>query len=122
MEAGLLAIGHASLKLSKLAMMESHALHLLQVNDIKTEPEHQNKGEASRLMNELCRRADMSTCLLVLRPEPFDEEPLNAEALEKWYGKFGFHRIQDKPVLLCRDPKRKVWSIDTDEVSEVGGR
>lgn len=113
MEAGLLAMGHSSLKLSPLAMMESHAMRLLQVSDVKTDPEHQAKGEGTKLMNELCRRADLSNCLLVLTPD--------TPKLESWYLKFGFRRIQDKPVLLCRDPKVKVWNIETDQVAEVGG-
>lgn len=105
-------MGHASLKLATLAGMEGR--DLLQVVDLKTDEEHRNKGEATRLMEEVCRRADLSKFLLVLMPEP--------RSLESWYGKFGFKTIQHKPsMLMCREPKRKVWNIDTDEVAEVGG-
>lgn len=119
MEAGLLAMGHASMKLTPLAGLEDR--HLLTISDLKTDEEHQNKGEATRLMEEACRRADMSTFLLILSPVPFNGSPLSAQNLERWYGKFGFKKIQDKPVMMCRDPKRKVWNINTDEVAEVGG-
>ena len=119
MEAGLLAQGHASLKLSPLAGMEDR--QLLQISDLKVDEEHQNQGEATRLMEEVCRRADMSMFLLILSPQPFNNGPLSAQNLQRWYGKFGFKVVQDKPVLMCRDPKRKVWNIDTDEVAEVGG-
>lgn len=120
MEAGLLAMGHSSLKLSPLAGME--AKHVLCISSLKTAPEHRKEGEATRLMNEACRRADLSQFLLVLTPASFDDGPLRDKDLERWYSKFGFHRIQDKPaVLMCREPKRKVWNIETDEVAEVGG-
>lgn len=120
MEAGLLAVGHASLKLSPVAGLVTR--NLLQITDLKTDPDHQHKGEATRLMSEACRRADMSTFILILKPEPFNQGPLSAKNLERWYETFGFKRIQDRPaVLMCREPKRKVWNIDTDEVVEVGG-
>lgn len=119
MEAGLLAIGHSSLKLSPMAGMESK--HVLTISSLKTAQEHRKEGEATKLMNEVCRRADMSQFLLVLTPARFDDGPLDDKELERWYAKFGFHRIQDKPVLMCREPKRKVWNIETDEVAEVGG-
>ena len=119
MEAGNVYLNYASLKLSPLPGMEGR--DLLQITELATQPFWQNEGEATRLMQEVCRRADMSNFILVLTPEPFGRKPLSAEQLEKWYGKFGFDRIQDKPVLMCREPKRKVWNIDTDEVVEVGG-
>lgn len=112
MEAGLVAQGHASLKLAPLVGMEDR--DLLQIVDLKTHEDHRNKGEASRLIEEICRRADLSNFLLVLSPEP--------RSLESFYKKFGFATIQQKPsMLMCREPKRKVWNIDTDEVAEVGG-
>lgn len=112
MEAGLVAMGHSSLKLAPLAGMEDR--DLLQIVDLKTDEQHRSKGEASKLMEEVCRRADLSKFLLVLNPEP--------RSLEGFYKKFGFVTIQHKPsMLMCRDPKKKVWNIDTDEVVEVGG-
>lgn len=119
MESGLLAMGHSSLKLTPLAGMEDK--HVLSISSLKTAEEHRNQGEATKLMEEACRRADMSQFLLVLTPARFDHSPLNDKELERWYSKFGFHRIQDKPVLMCREPKRKVWNIETDQVAEVGG-
>lgn len=112
MEAGLVALGHSSLKLAPLYGMEGR--ELLQIADLKTDEQHRNKGEATRLMEEICRRADLSMFILILMPEP--------RSLESFYKKFGFKTIQQKPsMLMCRDPKRKVWNIDTDEVVEVGG-
>jgi GNAT superfamily N-acetyltransferase len=87
---------------------------VLQVVDLKTDEQHRNKGEATKLMQELCRRADLSNFLLILTPE--------SRSLESFYKKFGFTTIQHKPShIMCRDPKRKVWNIETDEVAEVGG-
>lgn len=112
MEAGLVAMGHSSLKLAPLAGMESR--DLLQIFDLKTDEQHRNQGEATKLIEEVCRRADLSKFLLILTPEP--------QSLEGFYKRFGFVTIQRKPsMLMCRDPKRKVWNIDTDEVAEVGG-
>lgn len=112
MESGLVAMGHASLKLAPLAGMESR--DLLQIVDLKTDEQHRNKGEATKLMEEICRRADMSNFLLILTPEP--------KSMQGFYKKFGFKTIQEKPShIMCRDPKRKVWNIESDQVAEVGG-
>ena len=119
MEAGLVAMGHASLKLTPMVGMEDKPV--LTISSLKTAPEHRQEGEATKLMREVCRRADMSQFILVLTPAKFDNGPLGDKELEAWYSRFGFERIQAKPVLMCREPKRKVWDIETDRVAEVGG-
>lgn len=117
METGIVALGHSSLHLIEMPGLEGK--HVLQITRLKTDPAFRNQGEATKLMQEICRRADMSKFLLVLGPARFDGGPLNAQSLEDWYKSFGFRRIQDKPVLMCRDPKQKVWNIETDQVQEV---
>lgn len=113
MESGLIVKGLSSLKLAPLVGMEEK--QLLELSSLRTAKDSRNQGHATALLKEVCRRADMSMYILVLSPEPFENSPLTAKDLERWYGKFGFERIQDKPVMLCRDPKQRVYDIETDE-------
>lgn len=113
MEPGLIILGPSSLKLVPLAGCEDR--DLLQIVSLATDVDSRQQGAATRLMQEVCRRADMSMLMLVVSPEPFGKRALDAKQLERWYEKFGFERIQDKPVMLCRDPKQRVYDIETDE-------
>lgn len=78
--------------------------NLLEVKSVRTDPAYRNKRYAKSMLSSVCNEADWDKTLLVLSPEPYDNCPLTAEQLEAWYAKRGFVRIQDDPVLMCRDP------------------
>lgn len=119
MKLGIRTNGPSSLKLSYMkAVVDGQ---LLEVSAVATWPTERKKGHATSLMKEVCQEADEAQTLLVLVPDSFDPEGMNTDQLEKWYEKFGFKRIQDKPVLMCRDPKRKVYDIESDSVKVSGG-
>lgn len=119
MKLGINTNGPSSLKLSYMkAVVDGQ---LLEISDLATWPTERNKGHATSLLKEVCQEADESQTLLVLVPNSFDTNALTTDQLEKWYEKFGFKRIQDKPVLMCRDPKRKVYDIESDSVKVSGG-
>lgn len=113
MKLGINTNGPSSLKLSPFAIAHENAGKLLELSALATWPSERNKGHATALLEEVCKQADESGTLLVLQPD--------GETLEKWYEKFGFARIQDKPVMMCRDPQRMVYDIETDQTVKVGG-
>lgn len=118
MKLGINTNGSSSLKLSYLnALIDGQ---LLEISDLATWPSERNKGHATALLREVCDEADKSATLLVLTPSAFGSDGMTTEQLEAWYSTFGFKRIQDKPkVLMCREPKRSVYDIETDTVKEV---
>lgn len=107
MEPGTRSNGPASLQLVRMAGIdESVAEGLLEVKSVLTVKPSRRQGHASRLMTDLCAEADKSGTLLVLTPEQFDNGPIGSKQLQSWYERFRFVAIQDKPVLMCRDPVR----------------
>ena len=66
----------------------------------------QGHGEATALMWSVCREADNASMVLIVQAEPF-APGLTLDRLRKWYSKFGFVPIQERPcVLLARQPER----------------
>lgn len=78
--------------------------NLLEVKSVHTPKESRDARHASRLLAEVCKEADADRVILVLAPDAYDAGPLDNASLEAWYGAAGFARIQDDPVLMCRDP------------------
>lgn len=62
------------------------------------------KGHASALMKNVCKEADIEWLTLLVRVKAFDDG-LSDEQLQKFYGKFGFEKIQDEPCLMSRSPR-----------------
>lgn len=67
---------------------------------------HRNQGYATTLMYKVCREADAAGLTLLLWPKAYDDlGGLSDQYLEGWYAeRFGFHRIQQNPVLMARMP------------------
>jgi len=70
---------------------------------ISVRAENSRKGHASALMCKVCNEADRQRIVLLLEAKPFDDG-MNEDQLMRWYGRFGFIRIQDEPVLMARQP------------------
>lgn len=105
MEPGTRSNGPASLQLVRMVGIDKSVTDgLLEVKSVKTAKPNRRRGHASRLMVDVCAEADKSGTILVLTPEQFDNGPIGTKQLEHWYERFGFEVIQDKPVLMCRDP------------------
>ena len=63
------------------------------------------KGDATALMYQVCAEADKWWFTLLVQVLPFDDG-MTMEQLQKWYGRFGFLKIQDEPcVLMVRSPQ-----------------
>lgn len=79
-----------------------------EITKVHTEPDAQNRGQATALLHEVCKEADRYGITLVLWPRPYgDDIALSQGQLIDWYGRvFGFHQIQAEPPLMARMP----WS------------
>lgn len=62
------------------------------------------KGHATALLHTVTAEADREWMTLLIHVEPFDDG-MTGEQLMKWYGRFGFVKIQDDPVLMARSPQ-----------------
>lgn len=79
---------------------------LRQLTRVYTPPECRRRGDMRWLLCEVVLEADRERTVLVLEPDPFEESPLDADALELLYRKFGFQTIQREPVvLMARQPR-----------------
>lgn len=97
--------GPASLYLVPMdGIDESVTDGLLQIISMHTVKPSRRQGHASKLLTAVCEEADTANIILVLTPEQFDNGPIGTQQLKSWYEKHGFNVIQDKPVLMCRDP------------------
>lgn len=63
-----------------------------EVHSLHTEPGMRGKGQATKLLNQVCAEADKCDKVLILLP---DDDKLMA-----WYQKFGFELIQQEPKML----------------------
>jgi predicted GNAT family acetyltransferase len=97
--------GPATLKLGFNTSVPAHLRGgLLEVTHVHTPEGERRKGYASLLMQKVCAEADAAGKVLMLMPKPYDDGPLDVQALLDWYGGFGFEPIQTKPVIMARRP------------------
>ena len=69
-----------------------------EVFNVKTDDDKIGLGYGTHLMHQVCDEADKYKKVLLLIPD--------SGKLETWYSKFGFNKVQDKPVvLMIRNPK-----------------
>lgn len=66
---------------------------VMEVSSVSTDANMQRKGYATRLMQRVCRDADLSGIVLVLIP-----------AVHSFYERFGFKVIQSDPIMMARAP------------------
>jgi predicted GNAT family acetyltransferase len=78
-----------------------------EVVKVWTDPGHRAQGYATELMKQVCEEADVEGVVLILQPRPF-ENNISKDKLIAWYKRFGFVKLQDKPVLMARAPTFKV--------------
>jgi predicted GNAT family N-acyltransferase len=85
--------------------------NLIEITRVYTKPERRKMGDARWLLCEVCVNADETQTFLMLSPKPFDDEPMDADALEGFYRRFGFKVMQREAddgtphVIMVRQPK-----------------
>lgn len=96
--------GSAGLKLSYSQGVPSHLRGgIREITNLYTAADSRGKGDASKLLQDVCNEADHERLVLILMPIPFDKvDALSELNLIEWYAKFGFTIIQDKPTMMAR--------------------
>lgn len=61
------------------------------------------RGHGSQLLQQICDAADEAQVILSLEIMP--SGPLDYEALQDWYWRYGFYELQSIPGIYCRNPK-----------------
>jgi len=74
---------------------------------LSTAKDQRLQGYATELMKAVCDEADTENIVLMLCPQPFDDN-ISKDRLVAFYKRFGFVKTQDKPVLMARAPEFKV--------------
>ena len=62
-----------------------------------------NKGQASKILSQICEDSDLCRQNLYLEPSPFGEDGIDVEGLRSWYSRFGF--VNNGPYFMKRKPK-----------------
>lgn len=65
------------------------------------DPDHRNKGHASRLLKKLQNRANDEKLIIVAHPYHYESD---TDKLIKFYEANGFKKIQDSPALMALFP------------------
>ena len=64
------------------------------IHDLQTPKGMRGKGLGTKILDQVCKEADLDGTTLILMPD--------SDKLEKWYNGFDFKRVQDNPVLMIR--------------------
>lgn len=75
------------------------------IRHLTTKPERRRKGDATYLLAKVCVEADHALTTLILDAVPFDESPLDEQALMLFYRRFGFRLIDDTINTMIREPR-----------------
>ena len=70
------------------------------------------QGHASALLLSICTKADINGIVLMLNPKSEDDNGMNTDQLMDWYSKFGFVKIQDKPIVLMARPVKELGDVN----------
>lgn len=101
MKPGARTHGAASLRLSHNPHVPAHLRGgLLEISHVQTINTARQRGQASLLLQKVCAEADAAGMVLLLRPLPYDDAPMDRAQLMDWYSRFGFDVIQTHPVTL----------------------
>lgn len=87
---------------------------VLEVASCRTEHGSRRQGYGTKLMQEICGDADIERQVIVLMPKAYDGGP---KELDKFYGRFGFIKIQRAPVLMARMPH--IFKVRMSEISQA---
>lgn len=117
MKPGIYEEGPARLRLSYCSQIAQHLRgNLLELSSLVTDPEWRGKGYATALMWKTVRACDLNKMALLLNVQPFDDEPLDTEALSAWYRRFGFRDLPGSPGVMFRMP---YWEAPKPQPTEV---
>lgn len=105
MREGMVFDGPASAMLSVSSVLPRHMEgRAYEVSSVFVPVDHRREGNGSNLIRTICASADMDGVMLILMVSPLNDGGgvMDSGQLERWYGRFGFRKIQDDPVLMAR--------------------
>jgi len=86
-----------------LGVPEKMRKDIREISRLECKPEYRGRGNATALLESICKEADAKKMILMLTVEPFDDSPMTKEQLADWYGTtFNFNPIQLEPLILAR--------------------
>lgn len=105
MKPGIRQHGPATLKLSFNSTVPANLRGgVLELTHLIVPSQHRGQGYASLLLQKVCAEADEAGKVLLLMPKPYGDAPMDRDALQGLYERFGFEVIQERPVLMARRP------------------
>jgi N-acetylglutamate synthase-like GNAT family acetyltransferase len=81
---------------------------VLEISNVFTEPVYRKQGYATELIKQITDAADESKTVLALM--------CKAE-LTRWYARFGFVTIQQKPILMARMPQ--IFKVNMKPIAQA---
>jgi len=99
MKTGTITLGNASLHLGYSGIVAPNKRGLLrEITDFHVPEEFRGKGEGDMLLADVCKEADDSNIILMLKAD--------TKRLQSFYARHGFVTIQDDAdILMARQPK-----------------
>lgn len=98
MEPRTFTLGPATCRVRRCNALSQHMVkHTRELCDLYVPPEERRKGHATALVRAVLKHTDAAGLSLLVRP-PIDSQ--------EWFRRFGFMRIQEKPLLLARSAGR----------------
>lgn len=97
------AQGHSRLTVKEVegeGFTPEEAQRVRMIVGLHTDRGYRRKGDATRLMKQVCGEADEDGTLLLLEPKPDDDAEFDEFLLQNFYRRFGFTRVQKAPVVL----------------------
>lgn len=75
-----------------------------EISHLYVAPEHRRQGEATRLLESICRQANRLGLALLVEARAYGDTDMSQEQLQRFYAKHGFVSIQASPPLMARAP------------------
>ena len=106
MKPGKIRHEHASVRVSYSQAIPSHMRgQVRELSGLVVDSAQRGHGYARKLMQQVMTEADQSGVALMVIVEPFDDAPMETEALSEWYERMGFVEIQHQPKVMVRPVK-----------------
>jgi GNAT superfamily N-acetyltransferase len=105
-------LGHAELyvRVSTVVSPENRS-RIRELVDLFVVEGKRGMGQGTRLLNKVCREADLQRMALMVHVKPFDridpDAAVDTQRLSGWYAKHGFQPIQQEPeIVMVRMPRQ----------------
>jgi ribosomal protein S18 acetylase RimI-like enzyme len=106
MKPGKIKHDHASVRVSYSQAIPVHMRgQVRELSGLVVDSAQRGHGHAKALMQQVMTEADQAGVFLLVIVEPFDDAPMETDALSAWYERMGFVEIQHQPKVMVRPVK-----------------